>query len=138
MYRYNSAKHDIQSLHNFATDGYKTARVEAAPAPKAPLYVSFSKIVSKLTCISFYSLFYSPQIPFDNNFIALNVIITYIYFYFSEDLLLGILEFFRECPFILKIASTIIGVFVVVSVAYRMNSKKEKKKVVSTKKSKNK
>ncbi|XP_065207456.1 thioredoxin domain-containing protein [Planococcus citri] len=92
MYRYNSQKYDIDSLHSFPIETHKNARVEPVTPPKAPL----------------------------------------------EDMLLGILEFFRECPFLVKIISTIIGVFVIVSVAYKMNSRKEKKKKSTSKRSKNK
>lgn len=40
---------------------------------------------------------------------------------------LGVLEFIRECSFLLKIGTTLIGIFIIISCAYKMSLKKEKK-----------
>lgn len=136
MYRYSNQKYDVESLHSFPIETFKNARVEPVTPPKAPLYAYFSNFILTLACIFFLALF---SITWLSRFYSvISYVIIILIFYCSEDMLLGILEFFRECPFILKIISTIFGVFVIVSVAYKMSTNKEKKKKSSSKRSKNK
>lgn len=64
-------------------------------------------------------------------------LLNYNYYLFRENLFLGILEFIRECSFFIKLTTIIITVFIVISVAYKINSKKDKTKI-SQKRSKTK
>lgn len=60
----------------------------------------------------------------------------FVSFVSREDMVLGILEFFSECSFVFKILTMVIGVSIVVSFAYKMNLKKERKVTKKTTKSK--
>lgn len=105
MYRYHIPKYDVNAFTSFAKDWYKNAQSERVPVPQSPLYVSKS---------------------LNDSIIHLKLKIHQCYFFiFSDDLTQMIANFLRENPWIMKLASIIMGVMIIVSVASKLRKKSE-------------